>query len=447
MTLFLVLLVACGIALFTYVAVAAGYGALFGEARRALDRGETAEAIRLLERLVRRYPDHAAAHHLLGVAHRRRGETAAARRHLEAAVRKPTPDVPLADAFALLSDVLADLGESAGAYAAMREAVAAAPANGRLLVRLSERAATAGETAAALDSVERALALPGADRGLQKIRGTYLKSLGRADDALAAFREAVAAAPDDGETHLLFGEALETKGDLDAAEVSFRTAAQHLTGPQAARAHLRIGALRERRSDLDGALASYRTSLGASPEGEGRKEALWRLGEVHLRRGERMDAVSFYEQLYRIEPAFTGLVDRLRIAPGVLSDGDVLTTIHALSVLEFQSLVTRILARSNQAVESIKVKDTTAIDAVTKSEEDDRERRRIVHVRRWTNDVGQLPLQELHLAVLEGEFEGGLFFSTANLSPAAFRFIQTVKVIEVVSGQTFLHRVREVGFE
>jgi superkiller protein 3 len=156
---------------------------------RLLACGKPHEAISCLEPVARRLPDWAEAKGLLGIAHYRVQQFAAAAEWLEAALRID-PEGPDASAWALLGVSLDETGRFEGAVYALETAVFAKPDYGWAWARMGKSLRALGRHAEAVGAYEKAVendfapAIVLWDMGLSAIEVREAKCADRACRAL-----------------------------------------------------------------------------------------------------------------------------------------------------------------------------------------------------------------------------------------------------------------------
>jgi predicted O-linked N-acetylglucosamine transferase (SPINDLY family) len=199
-------------------------------------QGRFAEATELYRQVLAAAPDHADAHHLLGLTELQAGR----------------PDA------------------AAGAIA---RAVAAAPDIADYRLTLAGALHASNRIDQALAAVLPVLALAPARAEAHGLRGTLLAARGDRADAVASYGTALALNPDLAETHYNLANALQTLGRLDDAVASYQRALATLTAgaPYEADAWTNLGTALFAQGRLDEAIAAYRRLLQLKP-GHGEAE-------------------------------------------------------------------------------------------------------------------------------------------------------------------------------
>ena len=274
----------------------------YGLGRIALERGEPARAVELLERVLAEHPDSGAVHYQLGLAYRQLGDLERAREHL--ARRGGEPPAfrdPLVDGLSLLSTGAAvhmDRGNRAMARDRPEEAIEhyrrvvdAAPGDRRAREALASALARSGRAEEALDLYRELARGEEATAVAHYNLGRLLADRGELEEAVAELRRAVELAPDFGNAHYNLATALEQTGRteeaLDAA--SRAVAAQ----PEDRGSRLLLARLSSRAGHPERAEEELRRLLAADPE-DG--EALLALGSVLETRERRTEALETYRR-------------------------------------------------------------------------------------------------------------------------------------------------------
>ena len=194
---------------------------LFQSAVSAYESGHYAEAVPLLEKLVREVPDSFEVHELLGLAYAAQLEDSKANEHLARAVRIKPNDVA---ARSNLAASLAQLGKMDLAIEQFSKAAALDPQSFDTNHNLGESYVRAGKVAQAIPYLAKALSInpTSYDNGYDLSLAYYLS--GRQAEARTSV-ENVLKVKDTAELHNLLGEIEEKDGNFVAAVNQFQTAA------------------------------------------------------------------------------------------------------------------------------------------------------------------------------------------------------------------------------
>jgi predicted Zn-dependent protease len=165
---------------------------LFARAEQAFAAGRYDAARADLLAVRRLAAPHPAILHLLALTERRRGDSAAARKAFEAALKAAPNDATIHGNFA---NFLADLGDTDAALAAYAKALAAAPAHHDARYNRALLLQKMGRLDEALGDLDTVAAARPADARVQSARGSVLRDLGRLAEAAAAYDAALAAEP------------------------------------------------------------------------------------------------------------------------------------------------------------------------------------------------------------------------------------------------------------
>ncbi len=237
-------------------------------AARALAAGIAAHRAGRLDAAAARYlavlaacPDHADAHHLLGLVRHQTGRGDEAVALISAAIRRAPRE---ARYHGNLARVLHAQGRLDEAEAAARRALAIDPGHLEAHNNLAGILRARGRLDEAIETLRRALArAPDYAAGHNNL-GNLLKERGDYPGAIAAYRRAVALAPDYADAHYNLSVALLARGALDAAQASVERALA--LRPRDAAGHNNLGNIQRFRGDLDAARASYRRAIALRPD-------------------------------------------------------------------------------------------------------------------------------------------------------------------------------------
>ena len=258
----------------------AGLGDLL-EAQRQLRAGRPELAERSCRRLLKRLPDHAEAHNLLGAALARCGRLREAERHSRRALELRPRDPGL---LANLAERLRHQDRPDEAIALYRQALELAPDLLPALEGLARALAASGALEAALEPAERARRLAPEVAGIQALAGELLALLRRYDEAVPALSRAVELAPQRHDWWQNLARVALTALNVEALERAARHLLDHDPDDAEAKVHLAnalfrkdaFGAVRAllepvRAANLVGANA--RNLLGVTLARQGRIEA------------------------------------------------------------------------------------------------------------------------------------------------------------------------------
>ena len=221
--------------------------ALWTDAVRAHQRGDTPTARAQYAQVLELQPEYAPGHYLLGV-------------------------------------VLRDSGDLAAARQSFTTAVAAAPAFVDARVAAAKTAQATGDVTGAIALCKDGLALTAAPLPLYRALGLALLAANDAPRAVEAFAAALALDGEDGETHYNHGVALQLLRHGEEASAAYQRALA--LRPDLVAAAFNLGTLHQELGATDAAIAAYERVLARDPVDAA---AYKNLGEVLLA-GGRIDA-------------------------------------------------------------------------------------------------------------------------------------------------------------
>ncbi|HVP08023.1 MAG TPA: tetratricopeptide repeat protein [Burkholderiales bacterium] len=194
---------------------------LLRQARAAHGRGATLQAELLYAQVLQDAPEHAVAHHLIGVLKFQRGAAEEGLAHFDSALRaRPR----FAEAYNSRGNALLGLGRVEEALRAYESGLAVRRDDADLLANRGAALQALGRHAEAVESYRRALARRPQDAPLQTDLGISLRALDRDEEALACFERALRADPAYAEALTNRGNLLLARGQLDVALASHRQA-------------------------------------------------------------------------------------------------------------------------------------------------------------------------------------------------------------------------------
>lgn len=177
---------------------------LLRQARAAHGRGAAMQAELLYGQILEDAPDHAVAHHLIGVLKFQRGAVEEGLAHFDSALRaRPR----FAEAHNSRGNALLGLGRVEEALRAYEDGLAVRRDDADLLANRAAALQALGRHAEAVESFRRALARRPQDAPLQTDLGISLRALERDEEALACFERALRIDP-------AYAQALTNRGNL-----------------------------------------------------------------------------------------------------------------------------------------------------------------------------------------------------------------------------------------
>jgi Flp pilus assembly protein TadD len=241
--------------------------ALLRQARAAHERGSVLQAELLCAQILQDVPDHAVAHHLLGILKFRRGEAEEGLAHFGSALRaRPR----FAEAHNSRGNALLDLGRTGEALQAYELGLAVRHDDPDLLANHGAALQTLGRHAEAVESFRRALARRPHDASLQTDLGISLRALDRDEEALVCYERALRIDPSHAEALTNRGNLLLARGHLDAALASHRQAVG--LRPESAQIRLNLAVAELTSGDWESGWRSYaHRDLDREPSGARRE--------------------------------------------------------------------------------------------------------------------------------------------------------------------------------
>ena len=261
----------------------------------ALQRGDRAEAIRMIGDAVAIMPSLAAAHCDLGYALTADGQFEKAETHLKRALEL-RPVFP--EAWLNLGNAQRETARLAAAEASYRRAIGLRPvfpeARGNLATVLIDLGRPVEAEASARKAIEQR---PGFVEAHQ-VLGRVLDSLGRLDEAIAAHQQAIALNPRNARSHAALAASLMAFGRRDEAIASYQAALQ--LDPANGEWRRMLGKLDGEDNSLEHASAQHQA---AAPDSEERMHLAFRLGKTLEDAGDYSGAMPYLLEANRIKRA------------------------------------------------------------------------------------------------------------------------------------------------
>jgi tetratricopeptide (TPR) repeat protein len=200
-------------------------------------KGQTDEAIRELEEAIRLKPDYAEAYYNLGAAFGKKGQIDEAIRQFQEAIRlKPDYTAARND----LGFILNKKGQTDGAIRQFQEATRLKPDDAVSHCNLGLALAQKGQIAEAIRQFQQAIHLKPDYAEAHNNLGNALAMKRQINEAIRQFQEATRLKPDYAEAHNNFGIALVGQGRMDEAIRQFQEAVRLKPDYAVARANLNI---------------------------------------------------------------------------------------------------------------------------------------------------------------------------------------------------------------
>ena len=223
-------------------------------------QGRFVEAAQAGEIQAARYPQSAVIFNALAAARAALKQFEAAAKAYERAIALEPGYI---DAHFNLGNLLMELGRPAAAADSYSKALAPDPTNADVLYNLGNALRAQGRLDEAAAVYRRMLAINPEVPAAHNVLGLVLQELGDHEGAQAAYRHALALAPDDLAANTNLGNLQRLCGDVRGATVTFR---RILTAhPDYPHGHNNLGIALQDLGDYEGAEASYRRALAIEP--------------------------------------------------------------------------------------------------------------------------------------------------------------------------------------
>lgn len=269
--------------------------ALYYVAVLALQEGQFAEGIKVIERALKVGPERGRLYNLLGQAHMRLNDDAEALRCFERAI---ACEPGFADAYGNRANLLADMGRPEEALAAFDQALLLRPDNAEDHCNRASVLADLGRADEALAGYDRAIALFPELAPAHFNRADVLMRLGRLEEALAAYDRTLALEPELAAAHSNRGIVLKELGRLDEARASADRALAIDLG--FAEAYVNRGNVAFELGRLEDAQADYVRALERRPE---LPAARYARGLAFLAQGDWPSGFPLYDERENIAAA------------------------------------------------------------------------------------------------------------------------------------------------
>jgi tetratricopeptide (TPR) repeat protein len=313
------------------------FAAAFSQALHYHQAGHLREAEQLYQKILQQAPDHADAHHLLGVLAFQTGRHDRAVRLIQQALTLNPGSAPyhsnLGNALLLLGRrdqalahyrsaiqlqpdfpdpwinvgaVLLDQGKPSEAVAHFRQALRLQPEYPEAYNNLGNACKAQGQLDEAAAHYREALRLRPAFVEAHNNLGLVLLEQGKLSEAVAHFRQALRFQPDFPEAYNGLGNACKARGQTGEAEANYREALR--LRPAFLAAHNNLGLVLLDQGKPSEAVAHFRQALCLEPNCP---EAHLNLGNACKAQGQLDEAAAQYRQALRLRPDDASILDLL----------------------------------------------------------------------------------------------------------------------------------------
>lgn len=230
--------------------------------------GRLNEAVDVYQQILQRYPEHAEAWHMRGVA-------------------------------------ISQLGQPADGLQSIDRAIQLAPAVAQYQVNRAVVLAQLGRIDEAIGSLRQAIARQGGQGGSGDTAETHynlahlLDRQGNLEEAFAEYRRALDLKSDYAQAWNGLGSALKKKGEIDGAIAAFRQAT--VLQPQYVDAFNRLAKTLDEADRVEEAIAAYERAAQLQP---GSAEAQGALGNIYHRAGRFEDAIKAFNAALKLRPGY-----------------------------------------------------------------------------------------------------------------------------------------------
>ncbi|HET6278093.1 MAG TPA: tetratricopeptide repeat protein, partial [Candidatus Polarisedimenticolia bacterium] len=271
-----------------------------------LDRGEFEAAIEEFELAVGAEEDRVMARYNLARAHYLKGDSRQAVEILQALLQRQ-PDSKEAEN--LLGNIAMDAGRLQDAERHFRRALELEPRYSDGLNSLGLLYDRQGRSDEALQLFRQVIAIDPAYAEAHNNIGLVLQKAGRLDESIAAFRLAIEADPEFAGSYSNLAVSLERQGDLISAEEQFRQALRR--DPDNVRVRVNYGGLLYQQGRLEEAREELQMAVEADP---GDASAHNNLGAVYGRLGRSAEEIGSYRRAIALQADYADAVHNLGFA-------------------------------------------------------------------------------------------------------------------------------------
>lgn len=264
--------------------------------------------------------------------------------------------------------------------------------------------------------------------------GRILARLGEFDESIPHLADAHARLSDDPNIARSLAEALDRVGRHKEAWEIYRTLYNHGSDEDRIALARPYAITLEKVGNMQGALDVFR-QIAEMPTAFAREKAdmLCLEGELLSRMNQDRDAQLRWQKALDVFPNHP---DALRLL-GLIERPDeakkLVTYVRSLSMEKFRKLFERILTDWSYTLCNVSEPDGDTLRIIVTRFEDGKDVRKLVFVKRWEDEVGEYPIQDLKSAMMKDNFDAGVFLAATRFSAAAIVFAAKAGNIELFS--------------
>ncbi|MEW5693419.1 MAG: restriction endonuclease [Candidatus Hydrogenedentota bacterium] len=172
------------------------------------------------------------------------------------------------------------------------------------------------------------------------------------------------------------------------------------------------------------------------------KDALYILSDSYIKMGKNEDAKRFLKKLYHIDREYKDVAKKLKSFGDFVTDEEILLKFYNLYIYEYENYCRKIIERLGYTLRVSNIIDDSAVNIVA----DKKDVKTLIFIRRWKNEVGQLPLKDLHIMMVDYKCDGGLFICTSKFNRSAIEYQKHTKDMSLIDGERVAELLREVEF-
>ncbi|MEK8023965.1 MAG: restriction endonuclease [Candidatus Hydrogenedentota bacterium] len=143
-------------------------------------------------------------------------------------------------------------------------------------------------------------------------------------------------------------------------------------------------------------------------------------------------------------PNYAPACRRLGIRPKPTNTAELIQYVRGLSEENFSKLFEKILVDWGYTIERVIAFDRDSMDLAVKRPEESKMLRKLVRIKRWENQVGKFPLEDLRIDVVEQRYDGGVYIVVSQFSAEAMIDARRAGNIELFAGAELVDLVARI---